>query len=63
MFDPHFIAENFPTLGKGTVYLDNAGGSQVARPVAARITEFLMGDNVQLGASYGASQKAGARVT
>ncbi|TGD42638.1 cysteine desulfurase-like protein [Pseudotabrizicola sediminis] len=57
-----FIHENFPSLTKGAVFLDNAGGSQVARPVAERITEYLLGRNVQLGASYGASVEAGEQV-
>lgn len=57
-----FIATMFPALATGTVFLDNAGGSQVARPVAKRVYDYLLGANVQLGASYGASVAAGAMV-
>lgn len=60
--DTAFVRGNFPALGKGQVYLDNAGGSQVARQTAERLTEYLFEANVQLGASYGASQQAGQMV-
>jgi cysteine desulfurase family protein (TIGR01976 family) len=52
----------FPGLATDTVFLDNAGGSQVLGRVADRIHACLLQDNVQLGASYGASQRAGERV-
>ena len=51
-----------PALDGGTVFLDNAGGSQVLARVADRIRDYLLHDNVQLGASYAASQRAGERV-
>ena len=57
-----FVASQFPSLSLGQVFLDNAGGSQVARPVADRIHAFLLGSNVQLGASYAASVEAGGKV-
>lgn len=60
--DHAFIGTQFPALGKGQVYLDNAGGSQIAAPVVERLTEFLYGSNVQLGASYAASARAGEMV-
>jgi cysteine desulfurase family protein (TIGR01976 family) len=57
-----FISGAFPALGGDQVYLDNAGGSQVARHVADRMTEYLFAANVQLGASYAASVTAGEMV-
>lgn len=60
--DYSFVQQNFPSLQSGTVFFDNAGGSQVAAPVARRISNYLLGENVQLGASYDASQAAGAAV-
>lgn len=57
-----FIRDSFPALGKGAVFLDNAGGSQAARQVVDRIGAFMLADNVQLGASYAASQRASAKV-
>lgn len=56
------IRAEFPALASDTVFLDNAGGSQVLRRVADRIHQYLLHDNVQLGASYAASQQAGDRV-
>jgi cysteine desulfurase family protein (TIGR01976 family) len=61
-FDTAFVKGNFPALGQGQVYLDNAGGSQVTRQVAHRLTEYLFTANVQLGASYAASVRAGEMV-
>jgi cysteine desulfurase family protein (TIGR01976 family) len=52
----------FPGLQQATVFLDNAGGSQVLGRVAERISACLLQDNVQLGASYAASQRASERV-
>lgn len=57
-----FVRNSFPGLQKGTVFLDNAGGSQVAQQSIDHIVSFLSGESVQLGASYAASQKAGAAV-
>ena len=56
------IRAEFPALASDTVFLDNAGGSQVLRRVADRIHDYLLNDNVQLGASYPPSQRAGERV-
>ena len=56
------IRAEFPALETDEVFLDNAGGSQVLRRVADRIRDYLLHDNVQLGASYAASCKAGERV-
>jgi cysteine desulfurase family protein (TIGR01976 family) len=56
------IRAEFPALAAGTVFLDNAGGSQVLARVADRIHHYLLHDNVQLGASYLASRHSGDRV-
>lgn len=56
------VRAEFPALAADTVFLDNAGGSQVLARVANRIRDYLLLDNVQLGASYAASQHAGERV-
>lgn len=60
--DLDFVRGNFPALAGNQVYLDNAGGSQVAKQSAERLTEYLFTANVQLGASYDASQKGAAMV-
>lgn len=56
------IRAEFPALNDDCVYLDNAGGSQVLRRVADRISDYLLTSSVQLGASYAESQQAGSKV-
>ena len=62
MLDLEFVRAQFPALASGYAYLDNAGGSQVPRQVVDRISDYLLGSNVQTGASYSASLIASARV-
>ena len=62
MLDLEFVRAQFPALANGFAYLDNAGGSQVPRQVVDRISAYLLGSNVQTGASYSESQIASARV-
>ena len=62
MLDLGFVRAQFPALANGFAYLDNAGGSQVPRQVVDRISAYLLGSNVQTGASYSESQIASARV-
>lgn len=52
----------FPGLESPWLFMDNAGGSQIARTVTDRILEFYRTSCVQLGASYLPSQLATARV-
>ena len=56
------IRAEFPALAGNTVFLDNAGGSQVLRRVADRVRDYLLTSSVQLGASYADSQRAGEKV-
>jgi cysteine desulfurase family protein (TIGR01976 family) len=56
------VRAEFPALSGPTVYLDNAGGSQVLKRVADRIHDYLLTTSVQLGASYAQSQRAGEKV-
>ncbi|EXF80906.1 hypothetical protein CFIO01_03414 [Colletotrichum fioriniae PJ7] len=46
----------FPALAKDQIFGDNAGGSQVLGSVAKSISEYLVNNNVQLGASYKTSK-------
>ncbi|WP_017302189.1 cysteine desulfurase-like protein [Nodosilinea nodulosa] len=57
-----FVRQHFPSLAGDWVFFDNAGGSQILKPVVDRITDFLYESNVQLGASYAVSQRATERV-
>lgn len=56
------VRAEFPALASEWAYLDNAGGSQVLRRVADRVSDYLLTSSVQLGASYRPSQAAGERV-
>ena len=61
-FDLAAVRAQFPALGGDTVFFDNAGGSQVLARVAARVADYLLASNVQLGASYARSILSNARV-
>ncbi|HOW25515.1 MAG TPA: cysteine desulfurase-like protein [Bacteroidales bacterium] len=60
--DFDFVRSQFPALDRDWIYFDNAGGTQTARQVGERLTEYLYQTNVQLGASYEISRLAGRRV-
>jgi cysteine desulfurase family protein (TIGR01976 family) len=52
------IREQFPALAGDTVFLENAGGSQVPAVVADSIRNYMLSSYVQLGAGYPVSQRA-----
>lgn len=52
----------FPGLESPWIFMDNAGGSQIARPVIERMQEFYQTSYVQLSASYLPSRLATGRV-
>lgn len=52
------VRSSFPALGKEQVFFDNAGGSQVLGSVVDSIRDYLIGSNVQLGATYAVGKKA-----
>ena len=60
--DLDFVRSQFPALADGWAYFDNAGGSQVLRPVAERVADYLLTTSVQTGASYETSQRASCRL-
>ena len=60
--DLNYVRHQFPALNDAEVLLDNAGGSQVAKPVFDRMSAFMFSTNVQLGATYRASVAAAERV-
>jgi cysteine desulfurase family protein (TIGR01976 family) len=55
------LREQFPALAGETIYLENAGGSQVPAVVADRIRDYMLTSYVQLGAGYAESRRATAR--
>ena len=57
-----YVRAQFPALSSDWIFMDNAGGSQIAQPVIQYIQDYLVNSNVQLGASYAISQQASDRV-
>lgn len=60
--DINFIREQFPALDQKFTFMDNAGGSQILGRTIDYITEYFRNYNVQLGASYEISAKAGRKL-
>ncbi|WP_377298210.1 cysteine desulfurase-like protein [Rhizobium sp. SGZ-381] len=56
--DLDFVRSQFPGLGRGWTFFDNAGGSQILSGAIDRINRFLIEKNVQIGGSYAVSQDA-----
>ncbi len=52
----------FPALSAPTLFLDNAGGSQVPSVVVEGIRDYFLNSYVQLGADYAVSRRATATV-
>ena len=52
MLNLDYIRSQFPGLDTDWVLFDNAGGSQILKPVVDRINEHFLTSNVQLGGSY-----------
>ena len=63
MPDQNQVRAHFPALGQATVFLENAGGSQVPDFVAVRMHRYLTQSYVQLGAGYALSQECTATVS
>ncbi|KAI0051002.1 PLP-dependent transferase [Auriscalpium vulgare] len=53
---------HFPSLESGYIFADNAGGSQCARDVVDKLSDYLLRTNVQLGADYSVSVTSTRRV-
>jgi len=56
------IRSAFPALAGDTVFMENAGGSQVPASVADGMHRYMLSSYVQLGAGYPMSQRATAVV-
>ena len=52
------VRARFPALGRGQIYMDNAGGSQTLDTVIDSIKDYLTSTNVQLGANYPVSKQS-----
>lgn len=55
------VRAKFPALKQDQVFFDNAGGSQTLGTVIDSIRDYLLQNNVQLGASYPVGQKSTAK--
>lgn len=62
VIDPQRVRAHFPALAGETVFLENAGGSQVPAVVAERIRQYMLESYVQLEADYELSRRATALV-
>ena len=60
--DIDFVRKQFPGLKKDFIFMDNAGGSQILGTVVNKISDYLINNNVQLGASYEVSETAGTKL-
>ncbi|WP_062207551.1 cysteine desulfurase-like protein [Aureimonas sp. AU12] len=60
--DLDFVRSQFPALAGEWAFMDNAGGSQVLRRVADRVSDYLLTSSVQTGASYAPSRLSTQRV-
>lgn len=56
--DRDAVRARFPALAGGTVYFENAGGSQVPRVVAEAIARYMQESYVQLDAPYDVSHRS-----
>ncbi|KHJ55696.1 aminotransferase [Aureimonas altamirensis] len=61
--DIDYVRAQFPALAGEWVFMDNAGGSQVPRRVAERVSDYLLTSNVQTGATYAPSRLSMERVS
>ncbi len=52
MLNTDYVRSQFPGLDTDWLLLDNAGGSQILKPVVDRINDHFYKCNVQLGGSY-----------
>ncbi len=52
------IRSQFPALVGDTIFLENAGGSQIPSVVADHVRDYMLSNYVQLGAGYPRSQRA-----
>jgi cysteine desulfurase family protein (TIGR01976 family) len=60
--DRQRIRDRFPALAGDTVFLENAGGSQVPAAVADAVRDYMLSSYVQLGAGYPLSRRSTALV-
>ena len=62
MIDVEAIRAQFPALASGAVFFDNPGGTQVARQVVERMTDYLLRTNANHGGAFKTSADSDAVV-
>lgn len=62
-FPIDWVRAQFPALGSGEVFLDNAAGSQVPGSVLLATVEAMLRDQVNKGGFYAASRRVDERVS
>ncbi|MFP3854519.1 MAG: cysteine desulfurase-like protein [Anaerolineales bacterium] len=58
--DVQFVRDQFPSLDSEAVFLDNPGGSQIARPSLDRMRAYLVDTNANRGGAFSTSQATDA---
>jgi cysteine desulfurase family protein (TIGR01976 family) len=56
MLDTDIVRSHFPALESGAIYLDNPGGTQVAREVIERMQHYLQHTNANHGGAFHTSR-------
>lgn len=59
-FDVQAVRAQFPALASGAVFFDNPGGTQVARRVVERMTDYLVRCNANHGGAFPTSVQSDA---
>lgn len=62
MLDTTIVREHFPALASSAVYLDNPGGTQIAREALRRIEDYLVRMNANHGGAFATSRASDALV-
>ena len=62
VIDVDLVRTRFPALATGTVFLDNPGGTQIARGALWRMERYLKSTNANHGGAFKASRESDATV-
>lgn len=62
-YHPKHIINQFPALGRGTIFLDNPGGTQVTQSVIDAMRDYLILSNANHGGAFLKSRMTDAVVT
>lgn len=60
--DPNWVRSHFPSLGSGTIFLDNPGGTQVTQSVIEAVSDYYLTANANHGGAFPTSERSDARV-